>query len=354
MEKSIKSFNDLVRLKSLGKNTFTNYVSNFRCHLTKNERVELSLHNKKGIKRIISRYAYNHCNFFGQIFKVYHSLKGIKLQIDYYSDGGFYKLSPDSFLPVIRESNILSSSEFIFSELERLIEIEKKLYDSKSKVVFFNLLLSRLFLCPKFLLDTSEDPENQYFDCIDFEQEKNLVLIDGGAFDGQTSLDMIIKFRDVREIYIFEPNKNNFYKTVKKLDKVNGLKLNFFSKGLSNETKKVSFLNQGSASSIHYSKDDLHNKNSNLDEIDTIRIDDLGLKRIDFIKLDIEGEELNAIKGAENTILKHKPKLAICIYHKLSDYITLVEYISSMNLDYKFHIRHYNKAMPYETVLYCV
>lgn len=41
MEKSIKSFNDLVRLKSLGKNTFTNYVSNFRCHLTKNERVEL-------------------------------------------------------------------------------------------------------------------------------------------------------------------------------------------------------------------------------------------------------------------------------------------------------------------------
>ena len=48
-----------------------------------------------------------------------------------------------------------------------------------------------------------------------------------------------------------------------------------------------------------------------LDEI----VDTLGLDRVDFIKMDIEGAEPEALKGAERTIVRFKPKLAISVYH---------------------------------------
>ena len=72
-----------------------------------------------------------------------------------------------------------------------------------------------------------------------------------------------------------------------------------------------------------------------------------------FIKMDIEGSELEALKGAECIIRDHKPKLAICIYHRPEDIYTLPEIIKSFRDDYKFYIRHYTNNMC-DTVLYAV
>lgn len=43
------------------------------------------------------------------------------------------------------------------------------------------------------------------------------------------------------------------------------------------------------------------------------------LDKIYLIKLDIEGSEINAIIGGVKTIAKYRPKMAICVYHKLYD-----------------------------------
>jgi FkbM family methyltransferase len=48
--------------------------------------------------------------------------------------------------------------------------------------------------------------------------------------------------------------------------------------------------------------------------IPTMLIDDLGLERCDLIHLDVEGYELNALKGAENTIKKCHPVIALEYY----------------------------------------
>ena len=54
--------------------------------------------------------------------------------------------------------------------------------------------------------------------------------------------------------------------------------------------------------------------------IETISIDELlGGKRASYIKMDIEGAELQALLGAEQTIRKYKPKLAISVYHNRYD-----------------------------------
>jgi FkbM family methyltransferase len=72
---------------------------------------------------------------------------------------------------------------------------------------------------------------------------------------------------------------------------------------------------------------------------------------VNFIKLDIEGAELNALQGAEQTIRAFRPKLAVCLYHSLSDFIRIPLYLDRLQLDYRFHVGHMTSNHE-ETVLF--
>jgi FkbM family methyltransferase len=89
----------------------------------------------------------------------------------------------------------------------------------------------------------------------------------------------------------------------------------------------------------------------------TLSIDDLveqsKLEKVNFIKMDIEGAELNALRGAEKTIKRFKPKLAISAYHKPDDFVTLPAYINSLGINYQFYLNHHT-IHKWETVLYAI
>jgi hypothetical protein len=87
-------------------------------------------------------------------------------------------------------------------------------------------------------------------------------------------------------------------------------------------------------------------------KINVKTIDSLQLDRLSFIKMDIEGAEINALKGAKMTILRDKPKLAICIYHSNDDMLQIPEFLFSLAPDYKFFIRQYD--LNREIVLYAL
>lgn len=82
------------------------------------------------------------------------------------------------------------------------------------------------------------------------------------------------------------------------------------------------------------------------------------LSRVDFIKMDIEGAELNALTGAKQTLSAFKPKLAISIYHKVgdalvyADYDRIVAFLAALVPDYKFYLdQHHYKGWT-DVVLY--
>jgi len=77
------------------------------------------------------------------------------------------------------------------------------------------------------------------------------------------------------------------------------------------------------------------------------------IERVDFIKMDIEGYELRALKGADETIRRFKPKLAISVYHKPEDLAEIPLYIRSLGLGYRMYVDHYTIHSE-ETVLYAV
>jgi len=75
-------------------------------------------------------------------------------------------------------------------------------------------------------------------------------------------------------------------------------------------------------------------------------------RTVTYIKMDVEGAEINALWGAEHIIRTQKPKLSVCVYHKVSDFWQVPLLIKRFNQDYNFILRHYMKTDCTETVLY--
>lgn len=97
---------------------------------------------------------------------------------------------------------------------------------------------------------------------------------------------------------------------------------------------------QGAASFVTFSEE-----SGVTDKVSTITIDNLvvehKLHKLDFIKMDIEGAEMNALKGAIHSITTFRPTLAIAIYHQISDFVNVMKFINDLNLGYQFYLGHY-------------
>jgi FkbM family methyltransferase len=89
----------------------------------------------------------------------------------------------------------------------------------------------------------------------------------------------------------------------------------------------------------------------------TVSVDDFvrsnALKRVDFIKMDIEGAEQLALEGSAQSIANHQPKLAICAYHETDDLWRLPLLITRLNPRYRLYLDHYSNHLE-ETVIYAV
>jgi FkbM family methyltransferase len=175
------------------------------------------------------------------------------------------------------------------------------------------------------------------------------IFIDGGAFIGDFIDEIYQKmpFDIVKEfqVYSFEPDVDNFkimYEKWKNNEHVITL-----NKGISSENGVLCFDTDLAENARHISdKGDLKIE---VDSIDNV----LGDKKATFIKMDIEGSELDGLKGAKNQIMKNKPRLAICLYHKQNDIFEIPLYIHELRIDYKFFVRPHS-SMPTELVLYCI
>ncbi len=168
---------------------------------------------------------------------------------------------------------------------------------------------------------------------------KNEVFVDGGCYDGKSSMDLIKICKDYKKIYAFEPDKENIKLINKKFASEN---IEILPYGLWDEKMELHFSSGGQGSRI----DESGEETISVDSIDNC-VDDC----VTYIKMDIEGSELKALLGAKEIIQKYQPKLAISIYHKKEDIIDIPLTILKLNSRYKFFLRHYSPG-TYDTVLY--
>lgn len=187
---------------------------------------------------------------------------------------------------------------------------------------------------------------DQYFDKDIIKLGDNEAFIDCGAADGFDTERFLKMAGKNAKAYLFEPLAENLT-DLKKFSKIPGI--NIVPYGVWDKSCRLSFRENGGRYAGRFCED----KNGNdlvtsIDETVYDRID-----KVTFIKMDIEGAELKALQGAKKTILRDKPRLAICIYHKPEDIYEIPYLIKSLVPEYKLYIRHYSNFQC-ETVLYAV
>ena len=124
--------------------------------------------------------------------------------------------------------------------------------------------------------------------------------------------------------------------------------------GLGEHSKRIEYLSFDTASHVVTSNADTPNKMiGQLISIDEY-VREKNLPRVDFIKMDIEGSELSALKGAALSIARWKPRLAISAYHRPEDIYTLAKFLKSIRPDYEFAFRHYPTSYDNEPDLFGV
>lgn len=97
--------------------------------------------------------------------------------------------------------------------------------------------------------------------------------------------------------------------------------------------------------------------NENLLKIKTTTINEIkeqqNIKKIDFIKMDIEGAEFAALEGGLAAIESDRPQMAVSIYHSVSDFVEIPVFLKEHLRDYSFYLGHYSYNL-HETVLYAI
>lgn len=193
--------------------------------------------------------------------------------------------------------------------------------------------------------------ERQYFeDFIKYDEGGGEAFVDAGVLNLNTSLRFAENCdrNNVSnyQIYAFEPDQDAYQRCVKIREEHPDKDITLYNSGLWSSDTVLGFKVDGWGGSR------IANKNLTY-RIEVASLDSMINEKVTYIKMDIEGAELEALKGSQNIIRQYKPKLAVCVYHKKEDMIEIPRYIKSLVPEYRLYLRHYSNC-DYETVLYAL
>ncbi len=248
------------------------------------------------------------CNKFQKLLQVYNCG-------DYYNFDGLKV----TFFPFTSNPKRTSAEYFIESFL---IMIFPAIYGGE---IFHPLS----FIEANYFNDKSIiiDPKDIVFDC--------------GGFIGHFTI-VASKKAHHGKVFVFEPFKENIKLLLKNVNQNNLKNVIIIQKAVCKNNKNFTLNfnpNYPSASGI-YNKTNIVEKR----RIKCITLDQIyreyNLDKVDFIKMDIEGMERDALLGAKQIISKFKPKLSICTYHLPDDPIVLPKIIKNLRDDYKIKMKN--------------
>jgi FkbM family methyltransferase len=270
--------------------------------------------------------------------------------------------------------------------LDRLIELRKHLGDSWSRLSWLCILLYRMTLNPFYLsaCAVGHHYEKFSFDSYSmnrrfFSFSENEVYVDGGAFTGDTVAQFVRAVDGrFRHIHSFEPSSDNNRAIRSMLSTLQNdylwplnPRITLHARGLwdcdttllLNPSQVLELDGRGAVvnpASAHlveagmvghiYDKEE---EAKGAIQVPVTTIDAATNQEASFIKLEIEGSELQALNGARETIARNRPKMAISIYHKPEDLETLLGFVLETGHNYQLAFRQHNPFVPDAMVLYC-
>ena len=238
-------------------------------------------------------------------------------------------LIPD--MPVTSEEYF--DKDFYNSNYSSIKEAYDALADEESKRIFSSIINYKLSGKAKYLFASTQSTSEIY----DLIGDGVKIAVDAGAYNGDTAREMQTYFSKIEHIYAIEPDKRNFKKLNKYVsenalsDKIIPINAGVWSENA--EGKFNSSANRNSSISSTVSHE------SRSDFVPLVAIDSITDEKIDYIKYDVEGAELEALKGSFKTIEKHRPRLLVSAYHRSEDIFSLVNYVKKTHPFYSLYMR---------------
>jgi FkbM family methyltransferase len=229
------------------------------------------------------------------------------------------------------------------------------LSDERSRQVLRAVLMT--MLTGKKIYCAAVCEENQYFCLPRFFESGSEHFVDAGAYDG----DSVEKFVSTRhgafaKIYAFEPGPRQFSALKTRIEHLildhafDANTIEVVNAGLGDgEYSAIAGTTSGQMTNLAVGYDSAGAGVA----LRIVSLDSFMKKRsVTFLKADVEGMEMELLKGAQSTIRRDKPKIAICVYHYPTDIPEIASYLAALVPDYQFALRHHSEQFM-ETVLYC-
>lgn len=144
-----------------------------------------------------------------------------------------------------------------------------------------------------------------------------VVALDCGANIGIYTLEWARLMTDWGFVMSFEPQDRIFYALAGNVAINNLFNVKAFNRAVGASNGPVmmpapDYQQPGQFGGLNlYGRADIGQEIKSAAPIEVVTIDSLGLTRVDFIKIDIEGMELEALKGARETIARNRPYLLV-------------------------------------------
>lgn len=175
--------------------------------------------------------------------------------------------------------------------------------------------------------------------------KNNESYLDLGAYRGDT-IDEILHYTNgqYERITALEPDRKTFAKL--KAHTAGMDRVTLFRMGIWSEDMDMSFSSSlGRGSSLKEGGEDLA-----VTRIDTL----YSVRRVTYIKMDVEGAERQAILGGISTLRRDRPKLNIAAYHRSEDIFSLPLLINDIEPSYRIYMRQHPYIPAWDLNIYCV
>ncbi len=232
--------------------------------------------------------------------------------------------SPD--VPVYGDT--LFTREFAIENRQRLERVYNLLADEASKKVFENTVMYKLTGKTDYLFDCETQPNEVYSSFLHFNGDET--YLDLGAYRGDTVFEFLKHANEYKRIIAVEPDLKSYKKLCLATEGVEGIE---------NINACVCDIVGTRAFSMNGSRGSATGGETPIKAVTVDSI--LNGSAATYIKMDIEGEETAAIKGAAKTIIEYKPKMQIAAYHRSEDMFAVPEEVLKLRGDYKIYLRHY-------------
>lgn len=247
--------------------------------------------------------------------------------------------------------------------------IEQGLHDEFSKITLYGLLLQRLTGDTGWHLDVCVHGhmkpfgmDSYIFNARFFDLTSDEIYVDAGAYRGDT----IALFAEsvgncFKEIHAFEPDGENYSQMKKYVDVHFGAdnRLHLYQRGLWDSPKALKMLASDSNGQNNISNhielgQDGEDHATNGVMVDVTTLDQaIGDQNVSLLKLEVEGAELQALRGGRHVIRNMRPKIALSNYHRARDLIELFDEVQSFDAGYKIHLAQHTESLA-AGVYYCV